>query len=112
VHADRLGNGPVDSGDGWRFRGRGFFIVGRANYTQFSEETGIDLIAKPDLASNPHIALLIAALFWYNRGLDEIADKEDITAIRKIISGDNIGLQVSRDYTADAKKLLTNKAQR
>jgi predicted chitinase len=70
VYANRLGNGPESSGDGWKYRGRGFLqFAGRDEYERFSKETGIDLISNPDSMGDPHVSLLIAASYWYNSGL-------------------------------------------
>ena len=53
VYANRFGNGPPESGDGWRYRGRSlFFITGRANYARYGQEIGADLVNAPDLAND------------------------------------------------------------
>jgi putative chitinase len=52
AYANRLGNGNEASGDGWRFRGRGFVqITGRANYRQFGIESQPELALEPDRAA-------------------------------------------------------------
>lgn len=57
AYANRMGNGDEASGEGWRFRGRGYCqITGRNNYAKFGRLLGIDLVANPDLALQPDIA--------------------------------------------------------
>lgn len=57
AYGNRMGNGPETSGDGWRYRGRGYCqITGRNNYSKFSDLLGIDLVANPDLALTDEVA--------------------------------------------------------
>ena len=52
VYANRMSNGDEASGDGWKFRGRGFIqITGKYNYQQFSKDFGLDIVENPDLVS-------------------------------------------------------------
>ena len=101
VYADRLGNGPFQSGDGYTFRGRGLIqITGRSNYTAAGKALGIDAVGHPELlALVPHAAMG-AAWFWYSHGLNELADDntsdddlEDFGTITLIINGAKTGLQ-------------------
>lgn len=82
-----LGNTQV--GDGWRFRGRGLIqLTGRINYQAYKDYSGVDVIANPDLASRPDIAIDIAGWFWSVRfKLNPIADTNNITSITKKING-------------------------
>jgi len=105
-----MGNGPESSGDGWKYRGRGFFqLVGRDTYGQFSQDTGIDLITNPEAANDPNVALLIAAIFWSKQGLNELADNDDTTGITRKVTGGTFGLESRTTYSALALKLLGEK---
>lgn len=60
VYANRIGNGNEASGDGWKFRGRGYVqVTGRANYQWSKELTGADLISSPDLIKDRAIAVKV-----------------------------------------------------
>ena len=77
VYGKRMGNGPAESGDGYRYRGRGLIqITGRSNYTDVGKALGIDLINQPDLLLEPKWAALSAAYFWAGHGLNALADDE------------------------------------
>jgi putative chitinase len=57
AYGNRMGNGSESSGDGWRYRGRGYCqITGKDNYGKFSDLLGIDLVANPDLALTDEVA--------------------------------------------------------
>jgi len=72
VYANRLGNGDVESGDGFLFRGRGLIhIAGRSNYAAASDALGVDFLVDPDAMAEPAHAALSAAWFWQTRGLNQ-----------------------------------------
>lgn len=82
AYANRNGNGDVESGDGWTFRGRGLFqLTGRANYRAFTSwhdevfGAGIDFEAEPDRAADPVYAVRSAVFFWLDHGLHSLADQ-------------------------------------
>ncbi len=63
AYANRNGNGDEASGDGWKYRGRGFVqITGRANYAKFSTILEIDLVGNPDLALSDDAAAKIIVI--------------------------------------------------
>jgi putative chitinase len=101
IYANRIGNGPESSGDGYRFRGRGLIqITGRSNYADVGKALGVDLLAQPDLLVEPKWAALSAAYFWFGHGLNALADDEtddndveDFTLITKKINGGTAGLK-------------------
>jgi putative chitinase len=114
VYANRLGNGEVASGDGWRFRGRGLIqLTGRTNYRIAGFATQLDLEWNPDQAAEPVPAALTAAHFWSSRGLNALADDrtddddaEDFTRITVAINGGRNGLVDRRRRWALAKAVL------
>ena len=85
--------GNTDSGDGWKFRGRGLKqLTGRSNYQRCGHDIGIDLIANPDYILTPKGAADSAGWFWDKNGLNVIADTSDVKAMTKRINGGNNGL--------------------
>ena len=96
VYASRMGNGPEASGEGYKFRGRGYIqLTGKDNYTAFGKSIGEDILSNPDkVASN--YALLSAAWFFSKNGLHKLADggatDAVVTTITKRVNGGTIGL--------------------
>ena len=74
VYAGRMGNGNEASGDGFKFRGRGFQLTGRDNYLRFSKDTGIDALNNPELLNLEVNALISGLWFWKVNGLNKYAD--------------------------------------
>lgn len=95
VYANRMGNGPESSGDGWKFRGRGLVqLTGRSNYTQCSRDLFGDdcLVDNPDLVCEPEYAILSACWFWHKNKLNDICDRGDVVLLSKRINGGTLGL--------------------
>lgn len=85
VYAGRMGNGSEESGDGWKFRGRGLIqITGRDNYVSMSALMGKDLTVWPDALLMPLDACRSAALWWKAKGLNALADRLSGAGERKI----------------------------
>ena len=95
VYANRMGNGPESSGDGWKYRGRGMIMTtGKDNYNEFSKYSGIDAVNNPDvLSSDMSVAIKSAIWFWNKNGLNKFADAKDILGATKKINGGTIGLE-------------------
>lgn len=94
VYANRMANGPTESGDGWRYRGRGLKqLTGKDNYTRCGKGLDIDLVANPDLLLEPEGAALSAAWFWSVNKCGPIADADDFVGLTKKINGGTIGLE-------------------
>jgi putative chitinase len=96
VYANRMANGDEASGDGYKFRGRGYIqLTGKDNYTQFGKAIGEDILSNPDVVSGKY-ALLSAAWFWSKNGLNNLSDGGStdavVTSITKRVNGGTIGL--------------------
>lgn len=93
VYANRMGNGPPASGDGWTYRGRGLIqITGRDNYRACGLKLDLDLETSPALLESPANAALSAAWFWTSRGCNPLADGGDMVAVTKQVNGGTNGL--------------------
>lgn len=92
VYSSRMGNGPAESGEGWKFRGRGLKqLTGKDNYTRCGTGLGVDLVSNPDLLLEPMYAARSAGWFWKVNKLADFADKEDIKGMTLKINGGLIG---------------------
>jgi putative chitinase len=94
VYSNRMGNGPAESGEGWKYRGRGLKqLTGKDNYTRCGAALGLDLVANPDLLLEPLAAARSAGWFWRANNLSAFADVGDIKGMTKKINGGYIGLE-------------------
>ena len=92
VYSSRMGNGPAESGEGWKYRGRGLKqLTGKDNYARCGRDLGIDLVGNPDLLLEPLYAARSAGWFWKANSLSTFADKGDIEGMTKKINGGLIG---------------------
>lgn len=106
VYANQGGNGNEASGDGWKYRGRGFLQVTlKDNYKALSKYTGIDYVNNPDLLLNEADAMISALWFWNAHNLNALADKDDIKRITRIINGAYNGLSHRIELLNKYKKL-------
>ena len=113
VYSGRMGNGNEASGDGYRFRGRGFLqITGRNNYTaltKWAKANGIDAdyVNNPDLLLRESDALIAALWFWTANDLNKYADKDDILTITKRINGGLTGINDRKTQVSKFKKIFS-----
>jgi len=108
VYADRMGNGPESSGDGWRFRGRGILqVTGRASYRAIGEALGVDLEAEPDQLQTPRLAALAAGWYWGARGINALCDRDDAVAVTEAVNGGRHGLQQRLELLNQVKTVLS-----
>ena len=97
VYASRMGNGDEASGEGYKFRGRGYIqLTGKDNYKAFSDFIGEDCVANPDLVATKY-PLTSAAFFFHKNKLWDICDKghshDVVTDVTKRVNGGTIGLE-------------------
>lgn len=107
VYANRMGNGPEESGDGFRYCGRGLIqLTGQQNYQSFADsiETPLDQI--PDFLQTFEGAVQSACWFWENNNLNQYADNDDILTMTKRINGGTIGLEDRKRHYEHAKHVF------
>ena len=93
-YSSRMGNGPAESGDGWKYRGRGLKqLTGKDNYVRCGRDLGLDLVGNPDLLLEPMAAARSAGWFWKANNLSSFADVGDIKGMTKKINGGYIGVE-------------------
>jgi putative chitinase len=93
VYANRMGNGDEASGDGWRYRGRGYIqITGKAQYENMAGDIDGAIIEKPGLVGDEY-ALASAGWWWLAEGCNEIADlRHTVKAMTRKVNGGLNGL--------------------
>ena len=96
VYGGRMGNGPEATGEGFKFRGRGYIqLTGKENYTAFGKSINENICENPDKVASSY-ALLSAAWFFSKNGLHKMADggatDAIVTSITKRVNGGTIGL--------------------
>jgi putative chitinase len=107
VYGGRMGNGAEATGDGYKFRGRGYIqLTGKDNYTAFSKSIGEDCVANPDLVATKYP--LASAAWFFTRCLSKCTDASDaaITAVTKCVNGGTIGLEDRKKHFHEYYKLL------
>lgn len=94
IYASRMGNGPEDSGDGYRFCGRGLIqLTGRDNYTFFAGSLDISVEEASEYLGTFEGAAQSACWFWETNNLNKWADTGDIKELTRRINGGYIGLE-------------------
>lgn len=108
AYANRMGNGNEASGDGWKYRGRGYFQnTGKNQYLVLSKDTKIDCYDNPDILLEEANAVIAALWYWSKNKLNDLADQDDLDGISDLI---NIGHHTPKEGDAigyeDRRKLL------
>lgn len=94
VYSNRMGNGTVESGDGWKHRGMGAKqLTGKDNHKRCGDYLGVDFLENPSLLLEPEYAARSAGWFWKTNKLNSFADIGDIKGMTKVINGGLIGYE-------------------
>jgi putative chitinase len=94
VYANRMGNGPPESGDGWRYRGNGPpQLTGKANHQGFADALGITVEKASDHIATLEGGIEAAAWFWDTNDINRLADTPGISDETRRINGGEIGIK-------------------
>jgi putative chitinase len=107
VYANRMGNGPEESGDGYRYCGRGLIqLTGKDNYTWFAASLEISVEDAAEYLQTFEGAAQSACWFWETNNLNQWADAGDILTLTKRINGGTIGLEDRKKHYQHALHVL------
>jgi putative chitinase len=107
VYANRMGNGPEESGDGFRYCGRGLIqLTGKDNYTFFAGSLGIAVEEAAEYLATFEGAAQSACFFWEQNKLNRFADANDTKGLTRAINGGYIGLEDRIKHTEHALHIL------
>lgn len=110
VYANRMGNGPEDSGDGWRNRGGGLFQhTGKAEYDRVKRRTGHsqEEVRNPEIAG----AMLAAALSYaVDRGMIPSLDGSNVPASTQLLNGGQTGVADRRILIGRAEAAMAGRS--
>ena len=110
VYGNRMGNGAEATGEGYKFRGRGYIqLTGKENYSRFDKTVDEDIVSNPDLVATKY-PLASAAFFFQSNGLwaicDKGADDATVTSVTKRVNGGTIGLADRLEHFKEYYALL------
>jgi putative chitinase len=107
AYANRMGNGPEESGDGFRYCGRGLIqLTGKQNYQKFAESIETPVEELPEFLATFEGAIQSACWFWETNNLNQYADSGDILTMTKRINGGTIGLEDRKNHYEHAMHVL------
>jgi putative chitinase len=107
VYGGRMGNGPEETGDGYRYCGRGLIqLTGKQNYQNFADSIETAVEDLPEYLATFEGAVQSACWFWESNNLNQYADKGDILTMTKRINGGTIGLEDRKKHYEHALHVL------
>jgi putative chitinase len=101
TYANRMGNGGPETGDGFKYRGRGVFqLTGKDAYAAYSADTYNDnrCVINPSLVAYAEDAVRSSLWYWNSRTLNDSADERDLKTNTRKINGGLIGLDDREKY--------------
>jgi len=109
VYANRMGNGPEVSGDGWAYRGGGFIqLTGAEIWRLYSRYCSIPLASLTELVRSSDDYALDSACWYFSvhAALNGLALQDEFEAITRRVNGGLNGYQDRLDYYERAKLVL------
>jgi putative chitinase len=102
-----MGNGDELSGDGYKYRGKGFIqLTGKNNTTAFAKAINKSLDDAVQYLTTIEGALASACWFWNTNGLNAIADTKDVLKMTNKINGGTIGLKHRQELYTKAMEII------
>jgi putative chitinase len=107
AYEGRADLGNSFAGDGKRYKGRGpLQVTGRANYRRIGCCIGIDIERHPELAAIPSVGIWTACVYWSDRKINALSDRDDLLAVTKAVNGGTNGLDDRKARLTKMKALL------
>ena len=107
AYGNRMGNGPEESGDGWKYAGKGLIqLTGKDNYTRYAESLEMSVEEASEHLTTFEGCVQSAAWFWEANNLNQYADSGDILTMTKRINGGTIGLEDRQKHYTHALHVL------
>lgn len=107
VYANRMGNGPESSGDGWKFRGKGVIqITGKDNHAAFAAYMNMPLNKATEYLLTVEGAVLSAGWFMYQNRLIDLLKVGSVTKVTKRVNGGTNGLADRLDIFNRSREII------
>ena len=107
AYGGRMGNGPEETGDGYKFCGRGLIqLTGKDNYSRYAQATEQSLDEASEHLTTFEGCVQSAAWFWEANNLNQFADSGDILTMTKRINGGTLGLADRQQHYQHAIQVL------
>lgn len=107
VYANRMGNGPIESGDGWRFRGAGLIqITGRRTFETCAAHFRMSIDDAANWCRTPIGAARSAGWYWWSRALSPLADQGQFATLVRKINPAMLGMSERIEFRKRARHVL------